>query len=231
MSVCGPAAVSHGELVIYCYSGRRTIVGGVTSYVTVKPIRILGDPVLHRVTGQIPVNTDGSLPLYVGALITDLFDTLAASKGVGLAANQIGTSLRVFVYDCPEVRGEAPRRRGVIVNPWLERSEVSQRAPVIDTDREGCLSVPGEVFPIRRANWARVSGLDADNSPVSVEGTEVFARMLQHETDHLDGLLYVDRLTQPYRQHAAAAVDARGWGSPGLSWNPGTDPHPFDGNR
>jgi peptide deformylase len=194
----------------------------------VVPIRIVGDPVLHAPTRRVSVSANGSLSQVVVHLIGDLFETLAASKGVGLSANQIGAHLRVFVYDCPEDR-RAPRRlRGCVVNPVLETADWPAGPPDPDSDEEGCLSVPGEKFPASRANWARVTGLDADGEPVTVEGTGLIARMLQHEVGHLDGQLYIDHLASPYAVRAADVVTAHGWGVPGLTWTPGIDPHPFD---
>ena len=187
----------------------------------VVPIRIVGDPVLHTATTPVPVADDGSLPRDLADLITDLYDTMDAAYGVGLAANQIGVSKRVFVYDCAEDRGKTARRRGVIVNPVLETSEVPETMPDPENDDEGCLSVPGENFPTGRADWARVTGLDADGTPITLEGTGLFARMLQHETGHLDGL--VGR----YARSAKRAVKSNGWGVPGLTWMPGEDPDPF----
>ena len=168
----------------------------------VVPIRIVGDPVLHTATEPVPVADDGSLPADLADLIKDLFDTMAAANGVGLAANQIGVSKRVFVYDCADERGRTTRRKGVVVNPVLETSEVPETMPDPDDDDEGCLSVPGESFPTGRADWARVTGLDADGTPITLEGTDLFARMLQHETGHLDGFLYLDRLVG---RHARSA--------------------------
>ena len=195
--------------------------------VAVVPIRIVGDPVLHSATSPVPVGSDGSLPAEVADLITDLYDTMDAANGVGLAANQIGVSQRVFVYDCADERGRTTRRRGVVVNPVLETSEIPETMPDPDNDDEGCLSVPGESFPRGRAKWARVTGLDADGNPVELEGTDLFARMLQHETGHLDGFLYVDGLIGRHARAAKRAVKAQGWGVPGLSWTPGEDPDPF----
>jgi peptide deformylase len=193
----------------------------------VVPIRIVGDPVLHTATEPVQVNGDGSLPDDVVALIADLFDTMAAANGVGLAANQIGVSKRAFVYDCADERGRTTRRKGVVVNPVLETSEVPETMPDPDNDDEGCLSVPGESFPTGRATWARVSGLDADGNPITIEGTDLFARMLQHETGHLDGFLYLDRLVGRHARAAKRAVKSHGWGVPGLTWMPGQDPDPF----
>jgi peptide deformylase len=193
----------------------------------VVPIRIVGDPVLHTATKPIPVGADGSLPDDIPDLIADLYQTMDAAHGVGLAANQIGVPLRVFVYDCADERGQSTRRRGVAINPVLETSDVPETMPDPDNDDEGCLSVPGESFPTGRAAWARVTGLDADGTPITLEGTGLFARMLQHETGHLDGFLYLDKLIGRHARAAKRAVKANGWGVPGLSWMPGEGPDPF----
>lgn len=193
----------------------------------VRPIRIVGDPVLHTATELIPVGADGSLPADLADLIADLYETMDAANGVGLAANQIGVNKRVFVYDCADARKKTTRRRGVVVNAVLETSEVPETMPDPDDDDEGCLSVPGESFPTGRANWARVTGLDADGTPITIEGTDLFARMLQHETGHLDGFLYLDRLIGRNARSAKKVVKSHGWGVPGLSWMPGEDPDPF----
>lgn len=193
----------------------------------VVPIRIVGDPVLHTLTKPVPVAADGSLPAELPALIADLYDTMDAAHGVGLAANQIGVGLRVFVYDCADERGRTERRRGVVVNPVLETSDIPETMPDPDNDDEGCLSVPGESFPTGRATWARVTGLDADGNPVTLEGNDLFARMLQHETGHLDGFLYLDRLVGRHARSAKRAVKSNNWGVPGLSWMPGEGPDPF----
>ncbi|BBY39316.1 peptide deformylase [Mycobacterium mantenii] len=193
----------------------------------VVPIRIVGDPVLHTPTQPVPVAADGSLPADLAELIADMYDTMDAAHGVGLAANQIGVGLRVFVYDCADDRSRTERRRGVVVNPVLETSEIPETMPDPDHDDEGCLSVPGESFPTGRAKWARVTGLDADGKPVAIEGNDLFARMLQHETGHLDGFLYLDRLIGRHARSAKRAVKSHNWGVPGLSWMPGEGPDPF----
>jgi peptide deformylase len=193
----------------------------------VRPIVILGDPVLHTPTTPVEVGPDGSLPADVGELITDMYETMDAAHGVGLAANQIGVGLRLFVYDCADERGKANYRRGVVINPVLETSEIPETMPDPETDDEGCLSVPGESFPCGRAEWARVTGLDADGNPVTLEGTGLFARMLQHETNHLDGFLYVDKLLGRHARAAKKTAKKNGWGVPGLSWMPGEVPDPF----
>ena len=193
----------------------------------VRPIVILGDPVLHTPTAPVPVGPDGTLPPELAALIADMYDTMDAAHGVGLAANQIGVGLRLFVYDCADDRGKASHRRGVVINPVLETSEIPETMPDPETDDEGCLSAPGESFPCGRAEWARVTGLDADGRPVTLEGIGLFARMLQHETGHLDGFLYIDTLLGRHARAAKRAVKSNGWGVPGLSWMPGDVPDPF----
>ncbi len=193
----------------------------------VRPIVILGDPVLHAPTTPVPIGPDGSLPADLPDLVTDLYDTMAAANGVGLAANQIGVAQRVFVFDCADDRGLTTRRRGVVINPVLETSAIPETMPDPDDDDEGCLSVPGESFPCGRATWARVTGLDADGNPVTFEGNGLFARMLQHETGHLDGFLYVDKLIGRHARAAKRAWKSNGWGVPGLSWMPGKEPDPF----
>jgi peptide deformylase len=181
--------------------------------VTVRPIRIVGDPVLSTPTRRVREVDDE-----LRTLVADMFDTMAAAHGVGLAANQVGVDLRVFVYDCPDEEGR--RARGVVVNPVIETSARPEGMPDPEDDDEGCLSVPAEQFPTGRAEWARVTGTDLDGAPVVVEGTGFLARCLQHETDHLDGLLYLDRLVGRNQRAARKAVKRNGWGVPGLAWDP-----------
>jgi peptide deformylase len=184
--------------------------------VSVRPIRIVGDPVLHTPTRPVEAVDDD-----LRTLVADMFDTMAAAHGVGLAANQVGVPLRVFVYDCPDEQTRT-RARGVVVNPVLETSPLPETMPDPEDDEEGCLSVPDEVFPTGRASWARVTGLDLDDAPVTVEGTGFLARCLQHETDHLDGVIYLDRLIGRNQRAARKAVKRNGWGIPGLEWDPAT---------
>jgi peptide deformylase len=186
----------------------------------VHPIRIVGDPVLHHPTDKVEVFDDA-----LRSLIDDMYETMAVANGVGLAANQIGVDLRVFVYDCPDDSGV--RRKGVVVNPVLETSERPETMPDPDDDLEGCLSVPGESIPTGRATWAKVTGFDEHGGPIEIEGTGHFARCLQHETDHLDGLLYLNRLVGRNAKAAKRMLKRNGWGVPGLSWHPGVDEDPF----
>jgi peptide deformylase len=184
---------------------------------TVCPIRIVGDPVLHTPT-RLVTEFDEALH----SLVADMFDTMAAAQGVGLAANQIGVDLRLFVYDC--MGPQDVRYRGVVVNPVLETSERPETMPDPDDDWEGCLSVPGESFPTGRASWAKVTGVDAEGAPVTVEGTGLLARCLQHETDHLDGILYLNRLVGRHAREAKKMLKAQGWGVPRLAWDPAKQP-------
>ena len=197
----------------------------------VKPIRVLGDPILHQPADWVETRSDGSLPEYVDGVVADMYDTLTASGGVALAAPQIGVGLRIFVYDCPEERGQPPRRRGAVVNPVLEKSETPQLSPHPENDREGCLSAPGVMFPIARADRARVTGVNIDGTKVDMPARGLIARMFQHEIAHLDGVMYLDQLVAPYDEQARRCVGSNGWGIPGLSWTPGVGPDPFEGLR
>ncbi|EWC59661.1 Peptide deformylase [Actinokineospora spheciospongiae] len=185
-----------------------------------RPIVIVGDPVLTTPTTPV-TEYDDSLK----TLVEDMFDTMAAANGVGLAANQIGVDLRVFVYDCPDDEGN--RYRGVVANPVLETSAVPDGMPDPEDDFEGCLSVPGESFPTGRAAWAKVTGTDLEGAAIEVEGTGFFARCLQHETDHLDGLLYLSRLVGRNARDAKRMLKANRWNSPGHTWDPAATGDPF----
>jgi peptide deformylase len=186
----------------------------------VHPIRVYGDPVLHQPTRPVEKFDDE-----LKTLVDDLFETMAAANGVGLAANQIGVDLRLFVYDCPD--DEGVQHRGLVINPELTTSEVPETMPDPDDDQEGCLSVPGESYPTGRASWAKVTGSDVDGNPTEVEGTGFFARCLQHETDHLNGFVYLDRLIGRNTRAAKKMIKRNGWGVPGLSWDPAVEDDPF----
>ncbi|RZQ61772.1 peptide deformylase [Amycolatopsis suaedae] len=180
---------------------------------TVHPIVIAGEPVLHNPTREVEKFDDE-----LRALADDMFETMYAANGVGLAANQIGLDLRIFVYDCPD--DEGVRHKGLVVNPTLTTSEIPETMPDPDDDWEGCLSAPGESFPTGRASWAKVTGFDLDGNAIEVEGTGYFARCLQHETDHLDGYIYLDRLVGRYAREAKRMIKRNKWGVPGNSWLP-----------
>lgn len=187
---------------------------------TVHPIRICGDPVLAQ-----PATTVTQFDKDLRHLIRDLFATNAAANGAGLAANQIGDGRRVFVYDCHD--DQRNQHRGYVINPVIETSEIPTHKLDANDDTEGCLSVPGESFPTARAPWAKVTGVNIAGAPIVAEGNGFFARCLQHETDHLNGYLYLDRLQGKYDSAAKRMVKRRGWNEPGNSWMPGTVPDPF----
>ncbi|GGG79959.1 peptide deformylase [Corynebacterium pelargi] len=188
---------------------------------TVRAIVICGDPVLHTPTE--PVSEPAS---ELSQLIADMFETMEAAHGVGLAANQIGVNKRLFVYNCPDDEGHL--HRGCIINPTLETSEIPETMPETDgSDDEGCLSLPGESFPTGRAQWAKVSGLDQDGNPVEVEGTGFLARCFQHEVGHLDGFVYTDVLIGRNARKAKKTIKRNGWTEAGQTWTPGIDPDPF----
>jgi peptide deformylase len=200
-------------------------VGTTVRAVSVLPIVVVGEPVLHRPTRLVTPDEFGGASLRT--LVVDLFDTMDVANGVGLAANQVGDDRRVFVYDCPDDELEGRRRRGVVVNPVITTGPIPETMPDPDDDEEGCLSVPGEHFPTGRAEHAEVRGVDVEGDEVVVAGTGFLARCLQHETDHLDGLTYLDRLVGRHRRAGRRAVRDHGWGFPGLFWTPGVDPDPF----
>ena len=153
-------------------------------------------------------------------LIADMFETMAAAPGVGLAAPQIGVSLQVFVYDWTE--GES-HWRGVAVNPRLSVSEIEQREPDEDNEVEGCLSVPGERMPLIRANRAILQAQDTSGASFEIQAEGWLARIFQHEFDHLQGTLYYERLEPHYREEIDFVIADEGWGVEGKSWLPGVD--------
>lgn len=160
----------------------------------VHPVRLFGDPVLR--TAADPVT---SFDDRLARTVTDLMDTVAHEEGAGLAAPQIGLSTRVFVYTCGG-------RRGHLVNPeWVaigdETTEVN----------EGCLSIPGVSMPTERFARVRARGFDMKGAPVSFEAEGILARAVQHEIDHLDGVLFLQRLTPERRRAAMAEIRSSAW--------------------
>ena len=187
---------------------------------TIRPVTITGEPVLHRPTRPVTVIDDDLL-----ALIEDMYQTMDAAHGVGLAAPQIGVDLRLFTYDFDN--GDDAANRGVIINPRLVLGRISQADPDPEEEAEGCLSVPGLSYPLKRAEWVRVTGQDETGAALDFEATGWFARVMQHETQHLDGQLYVDHLNRKWAAKAKKAIRREGWGVPGLAWMPGEDEDPF----
>ncbi len=161
---------------------------------TVREIRLYPDPVLRTVCAPVEQIDDG-----VRALIADLIDTVELPGRAGVAANQIGVALRAFSYN---IDGDI----GYIINPVL--TEV--RGDAVPTG-EGCLSVPGLWHDTPRHPWARVEGIDLDGAPVVLEGEGLLAQALQHETDHLDGRVYLNRLEGETRRTAMRQVRESDW--------------------
>lgn len=181
---------------------------------SILPIRILGDPVLRTPCDAVTRFDDD-----LAQLIDDLFETMYAAPGVGLAANQVGVLLRLFVYDCPDA--DRIVHRGYVINPSLTLDEEIPTTLDEDEDSEGCLSVPGDHFPTARAFRATVRGIDLDEQPLEVSGTGFFARCLQHECGHLDGRLFVDELTGKHRRAAQRFIRDADWAVSGAtSWLP-----------
>ena len=162
---------------------------------TVQPIRLFGDPVLRTPAIEV-VDFDKELRV----LVRDLWDTMTEQSGAGLAAPQIGVGLRVFTYRCGE------EAEGHLVNPtWTVLGEGFQEGP------EGCLSIPGLSWDCRRHERVVATGWDMHGEPVTVEGSDLLARCIQHETDHLDGVLFVDRLTPETRKQALKEIRQAEW--------------------
>jgi peptide deformylase len=162
--------------------------------VTVRPIRLFGDPVLKTVCDPVTDFDDG-----IRALVNDLVETTQLPGRAGVAANQIGSTWRVFSYN---VDGKV----GYVINPRVV--EVRGEKELVG---EGCLSVPGLWFDTPRHPWARAVGFDVDGKQIEVVGTGTLAQALQHETDHLDGLLYLDRLDKPLRREAMKQIRESDW--------------------
>ena len=159
----------------------------------VKPIRLFGDPVLT--TPAAPVET---FDKELRKLVKDLTETMLDAPGAGLAAPQLGVGLRVFTYDVDDEIGH-------LVNPVLDLSDEEQ-----DGD-EGCLSVPNLAFPTKRAMRVVAKGMNMHGEPVVIEGSELLARCIQHETDHLDGIMFIDRLDAETRKEAMRAIREAEW--------------------
>ena len=156
----------------------------------IREIRVIGDPVLRTPTEWITEIDDR-----VRSLVEDLLETVDMDGRAGLAAPQIGVGLRAFSWNIDD-------EIDYVLNPRLVEVSTEEYQ---DGD-EGCLSVPGLWYPTERAWYARVEGIDLDGKPVVVEGEELMARALQHETDHLEGMLYIDRLDRATRRKALKAI-------------------------
>ena len=179
---------------------------------SVRPIRLFGDPVLR--TPAEPVH---DFDAELRRLVQDLTDTMMEAPGLGLAAPQIGVGLRVFAYYVDDQLGH-------LINPSLQLSAEEE------TDDEGCLSFPGLAFPTRRSSGVVAAGFDMHGEPVTLEGTHQMARCVQHETDHLDGVLFIDRLDPAQRKLAMKEIRAaEWWGEPVPVVK--ASPHPLSGGK
>ena len=182
----------------------------------VLPIRITGEPVLH--TPALPVETiDDS----VRALVADMYETMDEAPGVGLAASQVGVPLRLFVFSWTDDSDEV--WRGEAINPtlWITPTRVGEADE--EEESEGCLSIPGERFPLIRAESAILRATALDGTDYEIEATGWLARIFQHEYDHLDGVLYADRLERDHAKAVAKVIRKQNWGVPGAAWTPGVD--------
>ncbi len=159
----------------------------------IRPIRLFGDPVLRKPAIEV-VHFDAELR----QLVTDLTDTMLDAPGAGLAAPQIGVGLRVFTW---YVDGEV----GHLVNPTLQLSDETQDGA------EGCLSLPELTYDCLRALSVVASGFNMHGDPVTIEGSDLLARAIQHETDHLDGILFIDRLDEAGRKAAMREIRESEW--------------------
>ncbi|MFE6932231.1 peptide deformylase [Streptomyces sp. NPDC057699] len=168
---------------------------------SVRRVTVVGEEVLRRPCREVTAFDSAEL----STLIDDMFLTMYVADGAGLAANQVGVGLRLFVYDCPDDDGV--RHVGHIINPVLDLPDPGSRRLV--DDAEGCLSVPGAMMAVPRTDRAVVRGFDKDGRPLVVEGQGYFARCLQHETDHLAGHTYLDRLSGRDRKEALRQMEAR----------------------
>jgi peptide deformylase len=170
---------------------------------SVRPITRWGTPVMHRELADVTEFDDE-----LRVLVRDMVATMYAARGVGLAANQVGVDRKVFVFDCPD--DDHQQVTGVVCNPVLQLPEGKDRQ--LEDEDEGCLSLPGAFTSCARPDQAHVTGFDEHGNPVEFRGTGLLARCLQHETDHLFGTVFGDRLPERarkklYKQHQELADD------------------------
>ncbi len=160
-------------------------------------IRTFGDPALRQRAREVERVTEMH-----HKLIADMLDTMREAPGVGLAATQVGVLERIFVW---EVDGE----HGVVINPRIvTRSDTTVEA------EEACLSLPGLLYPLERPEEVTIEGLDQHGNPVNREARELLARVFQHETDHLDGILFIDHLPPRLRREARRTLADQALGLP-----------------
>ena len=170
-----------------------------------RPIVRWGSPVMHAPTRPVTAYDD-----HLRALVRDMFATMYAAEGVGLAATQVGVDLAVFVFDCPD--DDHRRHIGVVCNPEVVLPEGKERK--LETSDEGCLSLPGGYMELARPDHATCRGSDLNGNPVEILGTGLLSRCLQHETDHLNGTVFGDRLSARARKKLYAHHRDRAAGYP-----------------
>ncbi|MEV6066454.1 peptide deformylase [Nocardia sp. NPDC052001] len=167
---------------------------------TIQPVRLFGDPILRARAAEVE-----TFDPQVRQLVTDLLDTMYESGGVGMAAPQIGVGLRVFVYDTGDAQGH-------LINPVFEVvGDETQIGP------EGCLSIPGVREDVSRANTVIARGVDMDGAAVEFRAEGLLARCVQHETDHLDGVLFLQRLDPAVRKEAMRTLRESSWFTQGIT--------------
>ncbi len=167
-----------------------------------RPVVIVGDPVLHTETTPVTVFDEE-----LSAFIDDLFATMYVAEGVGLAATQVGDGRSVFVYDCHDDEGVT--YKGHVVNPRIVLASGPEQKM-----EEGCLSVPGPYATLGRPYQVTVAGQDKHGAPIEVTGTGFLARCLVHETEHLQGILYIDHLNRRKRNRVLADIEPFPWNGP-----------------
>jgi len=208
---------SPGEPPVHSAAGRRlTTKVAMTSLPTngtVRPIVRWGNPILHRASQPVVEFGD-----QLAAVVADMTATMRAADGVGLAANQIGVDLALFVFDCPDA--DEVSQQGIICNPVLMLP--TGRGRHLDDAEEGCLSLPGAFIACARPDEASVVGVDHRQLPVRVHGTGLLARCLQHESDHLVGTVFADRLARGSRRKLLASAEEFAGDYP-PSWPVGSD--------
>ncbi len=164
----------------------------------IRPITRWGTPVMHEPTAPVTVFDDD-----LRQLARDMFATLDAAQGVGLAATQVGIGLSMFVFNCPDA--DDHYQHGVVCNPVVTTPDGADRD--FESAEEGCLSLPGAFAPLSRPTLSTCTGVDPWGQPITVHGTGLLARCLQHETDHLNGTVFGDRLSKRVRRKLYEQAD------------------------
>jgi peptide deformylase len=180
-------------------TSRPSVVEDLLTGGAIRPITRWGTPVMHQRTRPVTQYDED-----LHDLVRDMFATMYAAEGVGLAATQVGVDLSVFVFDCPD--DDDVRHVGVVCNPEVVLPEGKDR--VLDVADEGCLSLPGAYGELARPDRATCRGQDAFGTSIEVVGTGLLARCLQHETDHLNGTVFGDRLAGRARKKLFQAHSA-----------------------